>query len=259
MNIHNIRSPLSAWVGGKFKLAKAIIPLIPQHRCYIEPFCGAAWIFFKKDRSPCEVINDINQDVTNLYRMVRHHPEEFYLQMQYMLFSRSEFNRLKATDPAMLTEIQRAVRFYFLQKSAYGGKIVGATFGTSKTRNAKLNLSRVKRDIDIAHKRLDRVTIENLPYLDVIERYDDRQSFFYLDPPYYGCEDYYGKLIFERKDFQRLVDQLKNIKGKFLLSINDTPEIREIFDVFEIDTVDTSYSLALKNNNAVSELLIRNY
>jgi len=258
MKHQNIRSPLSAWVGGKYQLAKTIIPLIPKHTCYVEPFAGAAWVLFKKPKSTCEVINDINQDVSNIYRVIKNHPEAFYHEMQHIPYARHEFNRQQNVDPTTLTDIQRAARFYYLQKSAYGGKITDAHFGTSTTHGAKLNFSRIEQDIRQAQKRLAQVTIENLNYDQLIKRYDRKETFFYIDPPYWGCEDYYGKRIFTRQDFQVLSDQLKTIKGKFLLSINDTPEIRKIFSTFKIVPAQTSYSLASRNTKKVQELLISN-
>ena len=195
-----------------------------------------------------------------LYRVVQHHLEEFMRCFKWALVSREEFGRWLQTPPETLTDIQRSVRFYYLQKSAFGGKISGKpTFGYSMTRPPKLNLLRIEEDLSAAHLRLSQVYVENLPYLDLIKRYDRPETFFYVDPPYWGCEDYYGKAIFERDDFARLADALARVEGKFLLSINDVPEIRETFKVFRIEEVATRYSVSNGKSLPLVELLIRNY
>jgi DNA adenine methylase len=159
-----------------------------------------------------------------------------------------------------LTDIQRAVRFYYLVKTAHGSRTHKPTFGMSTTGGPRINLLRIEEDLSAAHLRLSRVVVENQAYSTFIERYDRPHTFFYLDPPYFGCEDYYGKGIFAREDFQRLADQLAGIQGKFMLSINDTPEIREIFRSFLIREVETRYSVGSANrSDKVQELLVMNY
>lgn len=119
--------PIIPWIGGKRRLAKQILPLIPEHTCYVEPFCGAGAIFFLKEPSKVEVLNDINGDLVNLYRVVRCHLEEFVRQFKWAMVSRQVFEWLRITRPETLTDIQRAARFYYLQKQAFGGKVDGRT------------------------------------------------------------------------------------------------------------------------------------
>lgn len=255
-----IKSPLSGWVGGKFHLAKTIIKLIPEHTCYVEPFAGGAWITFRKNPSDAEVLNDINKDVITLYRVIQKHLPEFIRYMQWCLVSRDEFLRLQQVDPTTLTDVERACRFFYLQKLAFSGKIANnPTFGISAYKPARINLTRMEADLWEAHQRLSRVTLECLPFTEVIQRYDRPETFFYCDPPYWGCEDYYGKAIFCRYDFQALHEMLSGIKGKFLLSINDVPEIRELFMKFNIKEAETFYSINKNKMSKVSELLISNY
>ena len=255
-----IKSPLSGWVGGKFHLAKAIVPKIPEHKCYVEPFAGGAWILFRKPHSPVEILNDINRDVVTLYRVIQKHLPEFIRYMQWVLVSRDEFLRLQQVDPETLTDIERACRFFYLQKLAFAGKIAGKpSFGISAYKPPRLNLTRLEHDLWEAHQRLAQVTIECLPYSDVITRYDRPETFFYCDPPYWGCEDYYGKAIFTRDDFQKLADLLSTLKGKWMVSINDVTEIRDIFKAFKIDTADTFYSMNKNQMKPVRELIITNY
>ena len=174
-----IKSPLSGWVGGKWQLSKQIIPLIPPHECYAEPFAGAAWVLFRKPPAPSEALNDLNRDIVTLYRVLQHHLEELIRYFRWVLLSRDEFERWLLVAPETLTDIQRAARFYYLQKLCFGGRVFGPTLGTSATKPPRLNLLRLEEDLSAAHLRLARVMIEHLPYSDFIARYDRSSTFFY--------------------------------------------------------------------------------
>lgn len=128
-------------------------------------------------------------------------------------------------------------------------------FSTLRAR-ANLNPLRLEEQLSAAHLRLARVYIENKPYAELIERYDRPQTFFYVDPPYYGCENDYGDGIFERDDFGRLADQFGRVKGRFIMSINDTKEVRAIFRGFRIREVTTTY--VVRGRKTVKELLVMN-
>lgn len=253
-----IKSPLAGWMGGKYQLSRQIVAMIPVHECYCEPFAGAAWVFFRKEKSKVEVLNDINTEIITLYRVIQHHLEEFVRWFKWALVSRSEFERYLKTEPSTLTDIQRAVRFFYLQKNAFAGRIQKPTFGYAPSSSPRLNLLRIEEDLSAAHLRLSQVYVENLPYASLIKRYDREQTFFYIDPPYWNCEDYYGDGIFSKADFTALAEQLTTIKGKFLLSLNDTPEVRAIFSPFIIDPVSVVYSCGTSRSPA-KEVLIRNY
>lgn len=253
-----IKSPLAGWLGGKFQLAKRIIALIPEHTCYVEPFAGAAWVLFRKPQSEVEVINDINLDVVTLYRVVKHHLTEFIRYLHWILPARKEYERFMKENPETLTDIQRAVRFFFLQKNSFGGRIHGGNYGYATTKRPRLNLPRIEHELSDAYLRLCEVFIECKPYYDIIKRYDRPHTFFYIDPPYWDCEEDYGEGIFAKEDFTKLANILANIQGKFLLSINDRPEIRELFKQFIIEPVTVTYSSSGQKTLG-KELLIRNY
>lgn len=249
-----------AYVGGKSLLANKIIPLIPPHHCYCEVFAGAAWLLFKKERSKVEIINDINLDLVTLYRVIQNHLDEFIRYFRWILVSREEFERFKVANPEILTDIQRAVRFYYLLKCGYGAKIKSPVFSISTTAHPRLNLLRIEEELSEGHLRLSQVYIENKGYQYILERFDKEDTFFYLDPPYYGFENYYGDGIFDRADFAELAGILHTLKGRFILSINDTPEIREIFKGFAVEKVTTRYGLQSgTKKKEITELLISNY
>lgn len=249
-----------SWVGGKSQLAPKIIPLVAKHTCYVEVFSGAAWLYFKKPESKIEILNDINADLVTLYRVVKNHLEEFIRYMKWTLTARDEYDRFKAMDPANMTDIQRAVRFYYLLKNSFGSKVEGISFSVATTKRPRINLLRIEQDLSDIHLRLADTTIENKPYKYVIEQYDRPHTFMYLDPPYFRCENYYGKGIFAREDFTVLRDLLSKVQGKFIMSINDAPEIRELYKGFHIRNVPTTYTLGgADKSKQVGELLIMNY
>jgi len=250
-----------SYLGGKSLLATKIIPKIPPHTCYCEVFAGAAWLLFKKEESQIEIINDINTDLVTLYRVVKHHLEEFIRYLKWILVARDEFERFKKENPETLTDIQRSVRFYYLLKTGYSSRIDNPSFSISTVRRSNFNLLRVEEELSAAHLRLARVYIENMHYEDFIHRFDKPHTFFYIDPPYYGKENYYGDGIFSRDDFVKLKDILKRLKGKFIMSINDTKEIRSLYKDFHIEKVTTTYNVSNqpKTKKKVTELLIMNY
>ncbi|EIL4580687.1 DNA adenine methylase [Salmonella enterica] len=249
--------PIVPWIGGKRLLAKHILPLLPEHDCYVELFCGAAALFFLKKPSKVEVINDINGDLMNLYRVVKHHPEEFMRQFEWGLVSREEYDRYKSTPAETLTDIQRAARFYYLQKQGFGGRVADYTFGVSTAHKPSLNPSRIREDLSLASKRLTRTSIEHLGWDQCIERYDRPYTLFYCDPPYWGVKGYGVDFPFE--EYSRLAERAKSIKGKMVISVNDIPEIREVFAGLEIQSLDHQYSVSGGKEVPAQELIIRNF
>lgn len=251
-------SPI-AWLGGKSRLAARIVERLPEHRTYCEPFGGGGWVLFRKPESGVEILNDINKDLVTLYRCIKHHLTALIEQFRWMLVAREEFTRFVETPPDTLTDIQRAARFYYINKASFGAKMVNPTFGAASTTRPRLNLLRLEEELSAAHLRLSRVLIECRPYGQIIERFDKPETLFYLDPPYWDCEAVYGKGIFGKEDFQTLADLLSVIHGRFILSINDTPEIRAIFGAFRLEEVRTTYSISAGKTSSVGELLVSNF
>lgn len=137
--------------------------------------------------------------------------------------------------------------------------MVKPNFGIAATGGPRLNLLRIEEDLSEAHMRLSRVFIENRPYDQVIARFDKPRTLFYIDPPYWGNEKDYGAGLFGRDDFARLAEQLDGIKGRFILSLNDVPGVRQTFTNFKIEAVKTRYSISAKASQPVGEVLITNF
>ncbi len=252
-----MRSPL-AYIGGKSQLTTTILPLIPTHKTYVEVFAGAGWIFFSKAPSRYEVINDLDADLISFYRVVTHHLSEFLSQFKWLLSSRQIFQEWSRQQEAGgLTDIQRAARYYYVQRHAFGGRVRSRTFGMAAQRRPRINLLRLEEEMSEVYLRLQGCTIECLPYHECLRRYDKPETFFYLDPPYYDCP--YYRHNFEHADFEALAEALRPLQGKFLLSLNDVPAVRTIFETFEIKPVTLRYSISKVKKTEGKEVLIANY
>lgn len=254
------RKSLLNWVGGKRLLRKTIEPLVPKDiQSYIEPFGGAGWVLFYKDRwADLEVYNDLDGRLVNLFRIVKYHPEALKEELKYLLGSREMFLQFMKMDG--ITDIKRAARFLFLITRSFGGR--GETYGTVKKSSGGASKSQgnILLKIDAIHKRLDKVLIENRDFEKFIQQYDFEGAFFYCDPPYtFGC----GYDVTSTKDFdhERLKNCLKNIKGRFLLSYDDSEKIRELYKDYEMIAVERLNGINNKDrkNKMFKELLIANY
>ena len=263
-HLHNpVKStaPAAPYVGGKRLLAKQLIARIDTvpHHCYAEPFVGMGGVFLRRRRiAPSEVVNDLSRDVFTFFRVVQEHFAYFTDYLRFRLASRAEFERLVAVDPVTLTDIQRAARFLYLQKTSFGGKVQGRTFGVSPANGSRFNITKIVPVLEELHERLAGVVVECLPYAEFIRRYDRPDTLFYLDPPYWDCERYYGDGVFRREDFERLADVLGRLKGKFLMSLNDTQPVRKVFKEFQIEAVETRYSVSAGASRVAGEVIISN-
>ncbi|WP_048648952.1 DNA adenine methylase [Nitratireductor soli] len=249
----------AAYVGGKRNLAKricAIIESIP-HQTYAECFVGMGGIFLRRSSAPpAEVINDYSGDVANLFRILQRHYPQFMDMLKYQVSSRREFERLKECDPATLTDLERAGRFLYMQRLSFGGRVNGH-FGIDPARGGRFNILKLAPLLEEIHERLAGVVIENRRWQDFMDLYDRPGTLFYLDPPYFGCEDDYGKELFDRAEFAEMAARLARLKGRFILSINDLPEIRELFSAFDIIPVELTYTIAGgRNARPARELII---
>ncbi len=251
-----MNSPL-AYIGGKSKLSNTIIEMMPKHKSYCEVFAGAAWVFFRKDPSKYEVINDLDSDLIAFYRVLQNHLEEFLRQFRWLLSSREWFEDWKRQQEAGgLTDIQRAARYYYLQRLCFGGRVKGRTYGAGPMHPPRINLLRMEEELSMVHLRLAGVTVEHLSWDTFINRYDRPETLFYCDPPYYKCPFYAHNLALP--DFEKMADVLAGIKGRFILSLNDHPDIRDVFKAFEIQPVSLKYSVSVGKQKTGKELIISN-
>lgn len=251
--------PVAPYIGGKRNLAKRLCALIEAtpHDLYAEPFVGMGGVFFRRRHAPGnEVINDLSRDVATLFRILQRHYPQFLDVLRFQITSRAEFDRLQRVDADTLTDLERAARFLYLQRAAFGGKVNGRNFAMSKARSARFDLSRLVPMLDDVHERLNGVTIECLPFERFIASYDRPGALFYLDPPYWDNETDYGEGMFGREDFARMAEALGALKGRFILSINDRPEVRECFSGFEMMPVELAYGVSAGGATRAHELII---
>lgn len=246
-------APIIPWLGGKRRLADTLIRRFPPHGCYVEVFAGGAALYFLRHPADVEVINDINGELVNLYRVVKHHLEEFVRQFKYALSSRQIFKWTQATPPEALTDVQRAARFFYLQQQAFGGRVEGQTWGTATTAPA-INLLRIEENLSAAHLRLASAYIEQLDWATCMDRYDRPHTLFYLDPPYWQTEGYGVPFAWEQ--YELMAAKMRAIKGKAILSINDHPDIRRCFEGCQMESLAIDYTVGGGAHRAERQELI---
>jgi DNA adenine methylase len=251
--------PLVPWVGGKRRLARHLLPMFPKHTCYAEPFCGAAALYFLKPPAKVEVLNDINGELMNLYRVTKYHLEALVQEFKWALTSRQLYKWLQVTPTETLTDIQRAARFYYLQKLGFGGKVEGRSFGTATTAPPRLSQLRLEEDLSSAYLRLQNTYIENVSWQECIRRYDRPHTLFYLDPPYWGTEGY--GVPFGLENYTQMAELARSIAGKMIISVNDIPQMRKAFDGLTMERVTLTYQVggAGRSKEPAGELIIRNW
>jgi len=248
--------PLS-YIGGKRALAKRIIRLLPEHTTYVEAFAGGAQVFFHKPRSEVEVLNDLDHEIVNFFRVCQNHHEELLRYLQFTIVSRSYFDLLRATEPEILTDIQRAARYLYLLKNSFASLVRSPTYHWHVVHPPGFNPEKLPEIIHNTHTRLARVQIEELPYEKIIRNFDRPSTFFFLDPPYFGKRLY--RYNFEAKDFDKLAEIVRTIKGKFLLTLNDLPEVRRIFRGFRVEGVELPYTTQRYAGRRYREVFIMNF
>lgn len=250
-------------IGGKFYCKEKIINYFPKHTIYIELFSGAAHILFQKDRSTVEVLNDIDKDIYSFFKVLRDNPDELMFKIMTTPYSRAQFRELKEMQP--INELERAWRFFCLNRMAFGGKRGGTvSFGYGIQRMPAL--VKIEKFMPLI-ERLNSVYIENLDFGELLERYsghpNPKDVLVYADPPYYETEHHYDSFDFSKDDHERLADIFKASEYNFLISYGDHPFIRELYsgyNLIEIDRYDTIIKTRGNDSRkAVKDLLIANY
>lgn len=219
--------PLVSWAGGKRRLLKHLLPLIPAHTCYAEVFGGGGAMLFAKARSKVEVFNDINGELVNLFRQAKWHHEELRREISLLPNSRELFAALLSAPG--LTEIQRAARFLLINRWSFGGQM--DSYGISKCAGGgggNVSLEALAGNIANVALRLDRVNVENLDWRKIFARYDSAETFFFVDPPYIRASAT-NYAAWDPGEMSALRGVLDGLKGTWLLTVDDSPECREIF------------------------------
>ena len=214
-----MKPPLT-YFGGKQRLASTIIPLIPKHQLYCEPFFGGGAVFFAKDPSEIEVINDTNGELVNFYKVVKNDFNDLQREIKTTLHSRQlhENARIVLQHPELFNEVKRAWAVWVLANQSYGGRM-DAPWGYDRKQNTSGKRIARKRDAftEVYAARLKQAQIESADALRVIASRDSPDSFFYCDPPYFNGRPGHYKAYSER-DFEALLQVLAGVEGKFLLS-----------------------------------------
>lgn len=220
----NKKTPIS-YYGGKQKLLSTILTKIPDHKLYCEPFLGGAAIFFGKDQSQIEVINDTNKELMNFYRVCKEEFLDLQSLVRITLHSRKAHQDAHVinANPHLFTTVQRAWAVWVLSSQSFSAMLDG-TWGYDKskrTTTTKISNKREQFTEDLAI-RLQDAQIECADALYIIQSRDTEHSFFYCDPPYFNsdCGHYDGYSI---EDFEKLLQTLSAVKGKFLLSSYPSP------------------------------------
>lgn len=241
-----ITKPAVSWPGGKSRLLKYILPLIPDHTAYVEPFGGGLAVFLAKEKSKVEVINDLNGDLVNFYRVVRFHLEPLLTEIEFVLNSREEFNAFRL-QPG-LTDIQRAARWFFRNKTCFGGTDM-RSFGISAVSGGGASqgsrATRVER-IRGLNARLDGVCIEHLDWQKCVDLYDRPGTLFFLDPPYIECSDT-TYAAWQPDNVVELKSRLDRLQGKWIVTLNDSPVIRSIFEGCHLIPVERAKGINNRN------------
>jgi DNA adenine methylase len=237
--------------------------LFPPHVCYVEVFSGAAWVLFGKPAgmSKSEVLNDLDGELINFWRVVKHRPAEFSEAAGWMLASRELFERSVPLD-GIGDEISRAVKFYSVIRLAYGAKRMGSNFGIRREKRPEIQWPELKEEIAKIVARLRQVWIENLPWSRCIATYDRPDSFFYLDPPYRAKGSKSYRHSFTDDDHVALAETLTRVvRGRWMLSYNDDAFIRKLYRRrgLTLGHLDVKYGLQGGSWTPKRELLIRNF
>jgi DNA adenine methylase len=232
-------------VGSKKPIADKIIKMIPPHEIYVEPFVGSGAIYWKKEPSKKEVINDLDKQLMNNYKLLKTTKDRNF---KTDLDTIDELNNF--VNEVHRTDGNRLLKASIISCGTFGSTGKGKIYREHNPYNKFKN-------IDKQQERMHNTTILNQDYKTVIKKYDSPQTFFFLDPPYESSEKLYKKGSF---NFEELNNVLKGVKGKFILTLNDSSNIRNIFKSFKI----TGITVPARGNKGIGskdrkELIIKNY
>lgn len=261
-----MNSPIK-WVGGKRNLRKKLVSMMPKHTQYCEVFSGALWVMLEKEPSKIEIINDINDDLINFYKVIQDENKckELINRLYFMPKSREIFDEydIKIKNKEYKDDVDHALMFYYLLKLVFGGRFdrVKKSFCIPNDGRKNINYEKFPNEFLELHERLKNVYIEKQDYKYILDKYDREDALFFLDPPYLDTTEHNYGVNFNLEEYITLRDKLKNIKGKFILTCNDKIELRELFKDFYIINNEVHYSVSGTSNacKKYGELIIANY
>ena len=257
-----MKTPIT-YYGGKQMLVSTILPLIPDHHIYTETFCGGAAIYFAKRPSPVEVINDINQELINFYRVLKNKREDLVAFIEETLHSRRMHKDAYViyTNPHLFSDVKRAWALWTLSKQGFSGQLSNSWGYDVQGKSMGTKIDNAKRSLTIEfQKRIEKTTIECGDALAVIERFDRENSFHYVDTPYFNsdCGHYGG---YSQEDFEQCLKVLEKVKGKFLLSNYPSDILDQYIEKNGWFVVDHEFKVAVTaaTNKTKIERLVANY
>ncbi len=251
--------PFFSRIGGKTPISKQIIEMIPEHDIYVEPFVGGGAVLFAKERSNVEVINDLDEQLMNGYNLLKRITENDVnniidtinnfeeLDKNKRLESMNEFVNIEVSNNGL-----KLYQILLQMNNTYGSN------GNGKIYNHYTRMRKINK-IQEYKKRLNKVEIYSTDYKNIIDKYDSPTSFFFLDPPYEKSKNLYKNCTIDYNEMQEI---LSNIEGKFILTLNDSPNIRKIFENFNI--IEINVRGISGHDNTIggtyrNELIITNY
>lgn len=256
---------LLTYYGGKQRLAPVIVPYIPPHLLYAEPFAGGAAIFFAKQPSAVEILNDLNGELINFYQVVKEKFDQLENQVQRTLHSRRQHQHAWViyNFPELFNDVSRAWATWILSTQSFASRLDGS-WGYDITEDTTTSkFATHKADfLRIYAKRLEHVQLENSDALYVIRSRDNKDAFFYCDPPYFNSDmgHYKGYTVHQ---FEILLQALSLIEGKFLLSSYPSSILDQYTTQFnwQQKLFDQIVSVAVKEGNpkTKTEVLTANY
>ncbi len=233
------------YYGGKGYSWRRIIPHFPPHRTYVEPFGGAANVLLNKPPSAVEVYNDIDSNLVTIFRVLCDHPDELRRALELTPYSREEFVRCLGPLDG-LDDVEKARRLIVRYRQVFGGLGQTATpgqwsYSVSKSSRGMAGavsqwLSTIDEVLPSVVERFRRVQIENLPWQEIIRRYDTPDTLFYCDPPYLpstrtGHAAYQYEMTTE--EHRELAEVLNSARGHVVLSGYASPEYDEWYAGWE--------------------------
>ena len=255
-----MKTPIT-YYGGKQTLLKYLLPLIPQHTLYCEPFFGGGAVFFAKPKSDVEVINDINGEVINFFKVIKTKFPELQKEIQSTLHSRELYKKAMEiyNNPKNYSDVKRAWALWTATNQGFAGMIGSWGFGKDDSKEAALAN---KRDAftKAYENRLTRVQVENNSAIKVINRCDDKETFIYADPPYIGSDQGHYK-GYSENDYRELLNALSKVKGKFLLSSYPSKILTSFINKYKwkVQKVTKSVAVTKHTDKVKTEMIVMNY